>query len=338
MRYRLFATCKIVRGISRSTLCDLQRERYIFLPNEFVDLFNGDVIELDELAETMDDEELIEVKKYIEYLVDHQYLFMFDEDENDFFPPLSDVYQYPGAISNSIIEITDRNLSLLHSSKVIGQLLMAGCRNFELRIIGDFSFPSLRLLKQLINRYGKEMFSVDIAIERQNLEIDIRKFVRFLKRNSNVRSLIIFNPFENRLIVQKSRGFGGLALAKGNLNAENCGFISPMYFSMGIKTYTEGLNHNTCLNKKLSIDRSGNIKSCPSSLTSYGSILDVKIEAVLNINEYKAIQHITKSQIEVCKTCEFRMMCTDCRVFTENPTDMYSKPLKCSYNPETMTW
>jgi hypothetical protein len=31
-------------------------------------------------------------------------------------------------------------------------------------------------------------------------------------------------------------------------------------------------------------------------------------------------------------------MCTDCRVYLQDPNDIYSKPLKCGYNPYTNKW
>jgi hypothetical protein len=31
-------------------------------------------------------------------------------------------------------------------------------------------------------------------------------------------------------------------------------------------------------------------------------------------------------------------MCSDCRAYVENPNDLYSKPLKCGYDPYTTKW
>ena len=54
--------------------------------------------------------------------------------------------------------------------------------------------------------------------------------------------------------------------------------------------------------------------------------------------DFKKYWFINKDQIAVCKDCEFRYICTDCRAYIENPEDMYSKPLKCAYNPYTSEW
>ena len=50
------------------------------------------------------------------------------------------------------------------------------------------------------------------------------------------------------------------------------------------------------------------------------------------------LKNIKKDQISVCKDCEFRYVCTDCRAYTQNSGDQYSKPLKCNYDPYTATW
>jgi len=58
----------------------------------------------------------------------------------------------------------------------------------------------------------------------------------------------------------------------------------------------------------------------------------------LNNDDFKKYWDITKDDISVCKSCEFRYVCTDCRAFVETPDDLYSEPLKCGYNPATTEW
>ena len=69
-----------------------------------------------------------------------------------------------------------------------------------------------------------------------------------------------------------------------------------------------------------------------------GNIKNSSLEDILAHPHLKKYWNITKDQIEVCKDCEFRYICTDCRAYLENPEDMYSKPLKCGYNPYTNEW
>lgn len=118
----------------------------------------------------------------------------------------------------------------------------------------------------------------------------------------------------------------------------HCGIINQRYFVSNIKTFTEAQHHNTCLNRKLSVDTNGDIKNCPSTQTVFGNIKKTTLQEALQHQQLEELWHITKDQIAVCNTCEFRYVCTDCRAYLENPDDKLSKPLKCGYNPKTCEW
>ena len=71
---------------------------------------------------------------------------------------------------------------------------------------------------------------------------------------------------------------------------------------------------------------------------SFGNIKDITLAEALRHKDFTAYWNITKDRTAVCKDCEFRYICTDCRAYLEKPEDMYSKPLKCGYDPYTTTW
>ena len=75
---------------------------------------------------------------------------------------------------------------------------------------------------------------------------------------------------------------------------------------------------------------------------SFGNIKDTTLEEALNHPDFKKYWNVNKDMIAVCKDCEFRHICTDCRAYTERThfeedIDL-SKPLKCGYNPYTSEW
>jgi SPASM domain peptide maturase of grasp-with-spasm system len=141
------------------------------------------------------------------------------------------------------------------------------------------------------------------------------------------------------LIIEGNNGRGFLLFVEDNfIGKECCGIISPFYFVPNIFTFTEAQKHNTCLNRKISIDTEGYIRNCPSMKEHYGNIKDTTLQEALQHPDFKKYWFVNKDQIAVCKDCEFRYICTDCRAYLENPEDMYSKPLKCGYNPYTCEW
>jgi len=70
----------------------------------------------------------------------------------------------------------------------------------------------------------------------------------------------------------------------------------------------------------------------------FGSIYGTTLESVLEMDDFKKTGLIKKDDVTGCKGCEYRYACTDCRAFLETPSDIFSKPLKCGYNPLTGIW
>ena len=105
-----------------------------------------------------------------------------------------------------------------------------------------------------------------------------------------------------------------------------------------MRTFCESTQFNSCLNCKVSIDSKGNIKNCPSMSENFGNIRNTMIKEALNHPNFKEYWNISKDQIEVCKDCEFRHMCTDCRAYLKQPDNIYSQPAKCNYNPHIAKW
>jgi len=71
---------------------------------------------------------------------------------------------------------------------------------------------------------------------------------------------------------------------------------------------------------------------------NYGNIEKLSLKEVSLREDFQKIWSINKDQIEICRDCEFRHICTDCRAFLKDSNNTYSKPLKCSYNPYTSKW
>ncbi|MFO0322315.1 MAG: SPASM domain-containing protein [Bacteroidota bacterium] len=121
-------------------------------------------------------------------------------------------------------------------------------------------------------------------------------------------------------------------------NASHCGVINSNYFSVNIDTFMESNLFNSCLNKKIGIDENGEIKNCPTMKNSYGNIMNTDLKQVLDNASFKELFDVKKDEINDCKVCEFRYICTDCRASFIRQIDKFDKPEKCNYNPHTATW
>jgi radical SAM protein with 4Fe4S-binding SPASM domain len=72
---------------------------------------------------------------------------------------------------------------------------------------------------------------------------------------------------------------------------------------------------------------------------SFDNIKKEPLSVAISNKDFSALWYVNKDQIDICKDCEFRYVCTDCRVYIENHNNKkLSKPSKCKYNPYTATW
>ena len=129
----------------------------------------------------------------------------------------------------------------------------------------------------------------------------------------------------------------GLKSLKKNINSL-CSENKLKDFCINLSFYSESQAHNTCLNRKLCIDADGNIKNCPNMPQTYGNIKDTTLSQSIEKQGFKDCWYICKDKIDVCKDCEFRHICTDCRAFIKDPQNIYSQPAKCGYNPYICLW
>jgi SPASM domain peptide maturase of grasp-with-spasm system len=149
---------------------------------------------------------------------------------------------------------------------------------------------------------------------------------------------MLFNALENRQSQPESSNMK-IYYSPSVIQSENCcGNIHTMFFRVNIRAFSEAKQFNSCLNRKIAIDKRGKIRNCPSMKNNFGEIQTSTLREALNIPEFKFSWGITKDKIKICQVCEFRYMCSDCRAYTEDPDDLYSKPLKCGYNPYTTEW
>jgi hypothetical protein len=60
--------------------------------------------------------------------------------------------------------------------------------------------------------------------------------------------------------------------------------------------------------------------------------------SAINNDNFKTLWSINKDSTLICRDCEFRYICTDCRAYLMDPDLINSKPLKCSYDPYLAKW
>jgi SPASM domain peptide maturase of grasp-with-spasm system len=163
---------------------------------------------------------------------------------------------------------------------------------------------------------------------------EIEKVFELFDMHSSVMQITLFNSPTCSISQQNRKTI--IYTTDKLRNESDCGRISPFYFESNFTQFNNRA-FNTCLKGKLSVDRFGNIKLCPSMKSGFGKVNSISLKKMLVNKKVQKIQNINKDEILVCKDCEFRYICTDCRAITEDG-GLYSKPKKCNYDPYTANW
>lgn len=232
----------------------------------------------------------------------------------DLFPEIDLRFYEPFILSNAVIEYDDEEKYDVF--ELFKQLDDLNCKNIEIRF-NNKNIDTLMLLLNYISSNKLIISSIGIVIEYSG-KLNEKLLLNLAEQENRISYIIIFNSLKNELISsKKTNGMGYIIFTKEKIDIYSCGIVNRDYFVINIKSFTESLNHNSCLHKKIAIDKDGNIKNCPSMIENFGNINDTTLKHALHQPGFKKYWNLTKDSIEVCKDCEFRYICTDCRAYTE---------------------
>lgn len=87
---------------------------------------------------------------------------------------------------------------------------------------------------------------------------------------------------------------------------------------------------NPCLGQQVAVDCGGEIRPCLWHDNVLGTVGKDNLKAMIISEMFSEYWELTKDKISVCKDCELRYACPDCRVSTGA-----GKPSFCNYDPYT---
>ena len=333
--YKISNNIRLVKGYKRSIIICFTNYTYDFIPNELYEIllkYNGSkrIIEIIHEIGDGDKDTLIE---YFEFLKNNNYIIISDDFEKfDNLISIKSGFDLPYKISNCLVEVNlfpPNNLLLnrLLESNISSLSILVNANLNEIKTLQDFL--------KLFHNSNIIYLELHLNFSSNLSDSDISHLFKIQYRLCKV--IIYDSPFD-KIVNEKTYKENIVLWTTSKMNMENCGIVNTFYFARNKEFYFESLKHNTCLNRKISIDRFGNIKNCPVMHHHFGNIKDITIAEAIEKPGFKDLWLINKEKIDVCKDCEFRHMCTDCRAFIKDPENIYSQPAKCPYNPYINKW
>ena len=332
----LYSDCIPVKGFNRSIICDTRNDYFYLIPNSLYDIlkkYNGNT--LDYIFNNFDENDIKTLREYFDFLIENNLIFFTDRKKNEF-PEISLDWYSPRLIENAIIDFENK----IHNySKILSELDKLNCSYIQFRYFKSTTFEDIYTIAKFISDNCLSMTGTEFIIPYNDKLFIESRLVQLLNEFPRIHSLTFYNAPSNVTKGIKRNNMGYIYYSSDTvINEKSCGIIKPNFFSNHIKLISESQKFNSCLNRKIAIDRNGDIKNCPSMTEDFGNIEAKTLTEAIKHKDFKKYWNISKDDIEICKDCEFRYICTDCRAYVETPDNLHSKPLKCGYDPYTNEW
>lgn len=293
---------------------------------------------------------IVNITDYYEFFID-EYYFPIEEDLSELIAFFVD--EGFGAITESVspkafrkefkwrsatkineVIIEHKTTDNFNINEVYGKIEELSSSFIQIRLL-EFSFSKLKEILSLLE--FSSIRTAEVLLPYNELAHS-EEVIEMLKENPRIMTVYFYNAPENKSIVDNDQMFTIIYYEKNLTNPKHCGIISEDYFLNDLQNISKSKSVNNCLYGKLFISADGSLKSCPSSQKVIDNIKITSVTDLLPKIDNQKERFITKDQIDICKDCEYRYFCTDCRVYREDPENVYSKPLKCGYNPYEGTW
>jgi len=318
-----------VKGYKKAVICDLQRNIIQPIPLYLYELLVSDdnvkTNSFDYIAQNFSEKEKQTLKEYVTFLYNNQFGYT---SEKPMTPIRLDLkkYEESRSITNAIVDFDqDSKHSLFQIVKQLNELF---CFALEIRYFYSVSYQKLH--DDLLSIQDTTLQNIEVLLLFSE-DFKLENVLKIKETYPAIKKIIISKAQEN--IVYNQEDLLIIYTTEKVIDERSCGVTNELYCIAETQLFIESIQYNSCLNKKISVDKKGLIKNCPSMNESYGNISTVNLKDVVQQEEFRRIWKINKDKIEVCSDCELRYVCQDCRAYIEDSSSIYSKPVKCDYDP-----
>ncbi len=116
--------------------------------------------------------------------------------------------------------------------------------------------------------------------------------------------------------------------------------INPIFPKCSLETFQRMRYGHNCFSKDICVSCNGDVIPCIMERDiKFGNIFEESFATIIENEKSKSIRMMSKDFIEVCKDCEYRYACFDCRPKAKGfQNNLYAKPAECMYNPYLGKW
>lgn len=112
-------------------------------------------------------------------------------------------------------------------------------------------------------------------------------------------------------------------------------------FPVEVNQFFNNLEYHPCIGNVVTISNNGDVLICPTMRDKkFGNITNTPLYKIFNtkMEKINKLWKLNLDKIDICKGCEFRYTCTDCRSLEKNLTGQLNGKILCNYNPQKGRW
>ena len=154
----------------------------------------------------------------------------------------------------------------------------------------------------------------NILIKKISLEAETEEpaKIEFILNDFPFEEIVIF--VESGINIQKQEQYRKICGHRNKrINILTDGKKNLKELKVDIYAFFYNQHFNPCLGHQIAVDCRGGIKPCLWSKIVLGKIGQSKILDMIISGAFDVYWKLTKDKIEICKECEFRYACPDCR-------------------------
>ena len=293
----LFNFCKVVQGKEKSIICDFQKGKIKFIPNEMAIVIKMLKNQTFELVRNQFIDDLDIFDSYIKFLFDEG--FVFQNEFKDCFVEIENNWVSPEIINNAIIEYSFKNYTMDIVLKQLDSLLT---KFIEFRFT-SFAEENICEVNGILEHCSKSVLrSIRIFIPYVSKDLS-QKLMDVIKPFPIVDCIIFYDSKINKVIEKQEQQIFFITQTLEDITKSN---INRKFLVNNIEFFYECQKFNPYYNKKVSINSKGEIKNCIKNKLVFGNLKDNSIEDIVLTKKFQEFWHVTHDKIEDIKNSELR--------------------------------
>lgn len=311
--YTLYSNCQVVTGKYRSAIYDLQKESIIFIPNSSLGILK---------RKFFTHNQFVKLKQLGNELLRHNVLNVLKEKTTILeFPAIDFSYTIPSHFTNCL---------LIHSESInyktlIKKLNDTNCKDIQIIFLCKIK---LQALKRILSFFNLSIIK-NIQLVFSEECITKKEAILLAKLYKRILAMLFYNCGSSKIIQNNQCKY---IYSAEPLNVFNkTSKITTSSFGINIKLFSESLSFNTYYNKKLIINKDGDIVRSLYENRTFGKINRVNLNKLIESKVYRRYWEVKKDLIEDCRNCELRHCCIDDRKLIKTKNHQWKALVPCNY-------